>query len=245
MDVTNEKSVSEAIKHRRSVRVFKNEAIDEQKVKECIQLATLAPTSSNLQLWEFYHIVSPKIIQEIAKASFNQTEAKTAQQIVVVVARKDLWRKRMQSNITYLKNLFGNKSETEYSKREKFALNYYQKIIPTLYFDFLGIMGMIKFLAFQVIGIFKPIYRQARQSDMRIVAQKSAGLAAQNFMISMSAINYDTCPMEGFDSLRIKKILHLPTGSEINMILGCGIRDEQGVYGERFRVPFEEVYFKK
>ena len=245
MDVTNEKSVSEAIKHRRSVRVFKNEAIDEQKVKECIQLATLAPTSSNLQLWEFYHIISPEIIQEIAKASFNQTAAKTAQQIVVVVARKDLWRKRMQSNITYLKNLFGNKSETEYSKREKFALNYYQKIIPTLYFDFLGIMGMIKFLAFQVIGIFKPIYRQARQSDMRIVAQKSAGLAAQNFMISMSAINYDTCPMEGFDSLRIKKILHLPTGSEINMILGCGIRDEQGVYGERFRVPFEEVYFKK
>ena len=245
MDVTNEKSVSEAIKHRRSVRVFKNEAIDEQKVKECIQLATLAPTSSNLQLWEFYHIISPEIIQEIAKASFNQTAAKTAQQIVVVVARKDLWRKRMQSNITYLKNLFGNKSETEYSKREKFALNYYQKIIPTLYFDFLGIMGMIKFLAFQVIGIFKPIYRQARQSDMRIVAQKSAGLAAQNFMISMSAINYDTCPMEGFDSLRIKKILHLPTGSEINMILGCGIRDEQGVYGERFRVPFEEVYFRK
>jgi nitroreductase len=31
---------------------------------------------------------------------------------------------------------------------------------------------------------------------MRIVAQKSAALA-QNFMISMAAINYDTCPMEG------------------------------------------------
>jgi nitroreductase len=245
MDVSNEKSVSEAIQYRRSVRVFKTDPIDDQKVKECIQLATLAPTSSNMQLWEFYHVVSPEIIKQIAAASFNQNAAKTAQQIVVVVARKDLWRKRMQSNITYLKNLFGNNRETEYSKREKFALNYYQKIIPTLYFDFLGIMGMIKFLAFQVIGIFKPIYRQARQSDMRIVAQKSAGLAAQNFMISMAALNYDTCPMEGFDSLRIKKILHLPAGSEINMILGCGIRDEQGVYGERFRVPFEEVYFKK
>jgi hypothetical protein len=29
------------------------------------------------------------------------------------------------------------------------------------------------------------------------------------------------------------------------MILGCGIREEQGIYGERFRVPFDEVYFKK
>ena len=244
MVVTNEKSVSEAIKYRRSIRIFKKEAIDIEKVRECIQLATLAPTSSNMQLWEFYHVVSPQIIQEIAKASFDQNAAKTAQQLVVVVARKDLWRKRVESNIDYLKTQYGNKPAAEYSKREKFALNYYQKIIPTLYFDFLGIIGMLKFLIFQVIGLFKPIYRQARQSDMRIVAHKSAGLAAQNFMISMAAINYDTCPMEGFDSLRIKKILHLPASAEINMILGCGISDENGIYGERFRIPFKETYFK-
>ena len=244
MVVTNEKTVSEAIKYRRSVRVFKSEAIDTEKVKECIQLATLAPTSSNMQLWEFYHVVSPQIMQEIAKASFDQNAAKTAQQLVVVVARKDLWRKRVESNIDYLKTQYGNKPAAEYSKREKFALNYYQKIIPTLYFDFSGIIGMLKFLVFQVIGLFKPIYRQARQSDMRIVAHKSAGLAAQNFMISMAAINYDTCPMEGFDSLRIKKLLHLPASAEINMILGCGIRDENGIYGERFRIPFKETYFK-
>lgn len=245
MVVVNEKSVSEAIKYRRSIRVFKKEPIDEEKVKECIQLASLAPTSSNMQLWEFYHVVTPAIIQEIATASFDQNAAKTAQQILVVVVRKDLWRQRAQSNINYLKALYGHKPAADYSKREKFALNYYQKIIPTLYFDFFGIIGMIKFLIFQIIGLFKPIYRQTRQSDMRIVAHKSAGLAALNFMIRMAAIDYDTCPMEGFDSLRIKKILHLPASSEINMILGCGIRDEKGVYGERFRVPFEEVYFEK
>lgn len=244
MAVINEKSVSEAIHYRRSVRVFKNEAIDEQKVKECIQLAALAPTSSNMQLWEFYHIVSPETIQQIAAASFNQNAAKTAQQIVVVAARKDLWKKRVQSNIAHLKSQFGNKPESEYSKREKFALNYYQKIVPSLYIDFFGILGMIKYIAFQIIGIFRPIYRESRVSDMRIVAHKSAGLASENFMISMAAIGYDTCPMEGFDSLRIKKIIDLPMSSEINMIIGCGIREDNGVYGERFRVPFEEIYFK-
>jgi nitroreductase len=244
MAVINEKSVTEAIHYRRSVRVFKSETIDEQKVRECIQLAALAPTSSNMQLWEFYHIVSPETIQQIASASFNQNAAKTAQQIVVVVARKDLWKKRAQSNITYLKSKFGDKPESEYSKREKFAINYYQKIVPSLYIDFLGILGLLKYIAFQFIGIFRPIYRESRASDMRIVAHKSAGLAAENFMISMAAIGYDTCPMEGFDSLRIKRIINLPTSSEINMIVGCGIRDDNGIYGERFRVPFEEIYFK-
>lgn len=244
MDVTPEKSVSEAIHYRRSVRVFKNQPLDDSKVKECIHLASLAPTSSNMQLWEFYHVTSTGVLAQLSESCFNQSAAKTAQQMVVVVARKDLWKKRVQSNIDFLKSQYGDKPDAEYSKREKFALNYYQKIVPTLYFDFAGILGALKYVSFQAIGIFRPIYREARRSDMRIVAQKSAALAAENFMISMAAINYDTCPMEGFDSLRVKKILKLPTSSEINMIIACGVRDEGGIYGARFRVPFEKVYFK-
>jgi nitroreductase len=245
MVVTNEKKVSEAINYRRSVRVFKKEPIEDEKVRACIHLATLAANSSNMQLWEFYHVVSPDILQKLSAASFNQSAAKTAQQMVVVVARKDLWKKRAKANIDFLKSQYGNKPASEYSKREKFALNYYQKIVPSIYFDFLGILGIIKFLAFQMIGLFRPIYRQARRSDIRIVAHKSAGLAAQNFMISMAALKYDTCPMEGFDSLLVKKALDLPSSSEINMIIACGLREENGIYGERFRIPFEEVYFKK
>lgn len=237
-----ERTVSEAIHYRRSVRVFKPEAINTQKVKDCIALAALAPTSSNMQLWEFYHVVDPTVIETIATASFDQNAAKTANQLVIVVARKDLWKNRQQANVAFLKGQFGSKSTSEYSRREKFALNYYQKLIPTLYFDIFGILGMLKFFVFQIIGLFKPIYRQVRNSDMRIVAHKSAALAAENFMISMSAIGYDTCPMEGFDSLRVKKSIGLPSTSEITMIIGCGIRDTDGIYGERFRVSFNNVY---
>ena len=93
-----EKTVSEAIAYRRSCRVYLDEPLDTEKVKQCIANATLAPTSSNLQLWEFYHVISNQERQAIAKACFNQNAAKTAQQLVVVVARKDLWRKRCRSN---------------------------------------------------------------------------------------------------------------------------------------------------
>lgn len=86
------------------------------------------------------------------------------------------------------------------------------------------------------------MYREVRDKDMRIVAHKTTGLAAQNFMISMAAIGYDTCPMEGSDTWKVKRVLGLPFGAEINMIVSCGIRSEKGVYGERFRIPFEEVY---
>ncbi|WP_411893682.1 nitroreductase family protein [Winogradskyella sp. A2] len=240
-----EKTVTEAIAYRRSTRVYKDEAIDPEKVKHCLVNATLAPTSSNLQLWEFYHITNKETLKKLAEACFNQSAAKTAQQLVIVVTRKDLWRKRAKANIDFLNKVYNKDGLSERDlKRKKMATDYYKKLIPTIYTDFLGILGYIKFIIFQIVGLFKPIYRQTRLSDMRIVAHKSAGLAAQNFMTSMAAIGYDTCPMEGSDTLRVKKILNLPRGAEVNMVIGCGIRDDKGIYGPRFRIPFEDVYFK-
>ena len=238
-----EKTVSEAIAYRRSCRVYKDEPIDSVKVKHCLKNAVLAPTSSNLQLWEFYHVTTQDILNKLTKACFEQNAAKTAQQLVVVVARKDLWRKRCKANVEFINSVYDKPDMNErMAKRKKMALNYYEKLMPFTYFDFLGIFGMIKYLSLQFVGLFRPIYRQVRLSDMRIVAHKSAGLAAQNFMISMAAIGYDTCPMEGSDTLRVKRILKLPYNSEITMIIGCGIKDEKGIYGPRFRVPFKEVY---
>jgi nitroreductase len=98
------------------------------------------------------------------------------------------------------------------TEERKVCLNYYQKIVPTLYFDFFRYFGT-KIPRFQIIGLFKPIYRQARRSDMRIVAQKCC-ISCTKLMISMAAVNYDTCPMEGFDSLRVKKNIKLPAAAE-------------------------------
>ena len=242
----DKKTVADAIYHRRSVRVFDSEKkIDSSIVKKCIKLAALAPNSSNMQLWEFYHITSKETIRKIAPLCFNQNAAKTAQQLVVFVVRKDLWKKRAKANLEFIDQNFGaNNPSSKQSSREKVARKYYGKIIPFAYADFLGIFGFLKYLLILILGLFKPIYREVRNSDMRIVAHKTCGLAAQNFMLSMASNGYDTCPMEGSDTWRVKRVLGLPFSAEINMIVSCGIRKPEGVYGERFRIPFEEVYKK-
>ncbi|WP_245231735.1 MULTISPECIES: hypothetical protein [unclassified Neisseria] len=49
--------------------------------------------------------------------------------------------------------------------------------------------------------------------------------------------------MEGLNGRMAKRILKLPHGAEINMIAACGIRKPgRGIWGERFRLPFEEIY---
>jgi nitroreductase len=121
------------------------------------------------------------------------------------LARKDLWRKRAKANIQFLSKVYNKPDLSERElKRKKMVTDYYRKLIPTIYIDFLGILGYIKCGIFQIIGLFKPIYRQKRISDMRILARKSAGLAAQNFMTIIAAIGYDTYPMEGSDTLQKK-----------------------------------------
>ena len=238
------KEFDKIVRTRRSVRRYKKTEINDDDVKDSILHASLAPNSSNLQLWEFYHVTSEKLMNRISEACFNQPAARTANQFVVIVTRKDLWNKRRIFNINTIKNKTLNASDKSLKNRD-LALKYYKYLIPTIYKEFFGLLGYIRYINAMIIGLFRPIYRQVTNSDMRVVAHKSSALAAQNFMLSMTSKGYDTCPMEGFDSLRVKRILSLPYSSEINMVISCGIRDDDGVYGKQIRVPFDDIYFKR
>ena len=220
--------------------------MDEEKVKNCIRNATLAPNSSNMQLWEFYHVTDNKTLKKLSKACFDQNAAKTAVNMVVFVARRDKWRERAKYNLDFLEDMFDKqeKEGKDVERRRKVSRRYYKKLMPTIYTDFLGIVGYYKKILSFFIGLFRPIYREVLFSDSRVITHKSVALAAENFMLSMAEIGYDTCPMEGSDTSRVKKILKLPSKAEITMIIGCGIRAENGVYTERFRVPFDDVYKK-
>ena len=237
-----EKTVSEAIAYRRSVRRFDpNQQLKTTDVQNCIREATLAPTSSNLQLWEFYHITSPDTLKALSKACFGQSAASSALQLVIPIVRKDLWKKRAAANLDFLSGQF-DAQETRNAKQEQRTLKYYNKLVPTLHREFFGIFSFARKIVAFFIGLSRPMYREVSRSDLRVIGHKSTALAAENFMISMAAKGMDTCPMEGFDSKRVKKILGLPKSAEISMIIGCGYRDNNGIYGPRFRVPFEEVY---
>jgi len=236
-------TLEEIINYRRSVRHYKDLPIDSEKVKHCIELATLAPNSSNMQLWEFYHITNPEILKKLSIACLNQESATTAQQLVVFVTRQDLYRKRAKKMIELeTQNVLRNSPKEKHDKRIKSWNMYYGYVMPFLYIRFLGILGIVRKIIVNIIGIFRTITYQVSENDMRVVVHKTCALAAQTFMLAMASESYDTCPMEGLDSRKVKRILKLPYGAQINMVVSCGIRDEKGVWGDRMRIPFNEVY---
>jgi nitroreductase len=238
-------NLEEIINYRRSVRHYKDEPLNAEKVKHCIELATLAPNSSNMQLWEFYHVTDAATLKKLSVACLNQGAATTAQQMVVFVTRQDLYRKRAAKILDLeTQNILKNTPDVKQAKRIKTRKLYYGKVMPFLYMSFFGFLGIIRKIFVNIIGLFRPIVYQVSENDMRVVVHKTCALAAQTFMLAMANEKYDTCPMEGFDSKKVKGILKLPYGAEINMVVSCGIRDEHGVWGDRIRVPFDEVYRK-
>jgi nitroreductase len=238
-------NLEEILNFRRSVRNFSKENLPEvEKVKHCLELAALAPNSSNMQLWEFYHITDPEMLKKMGEACLSQSAATTAPQVVVFVTRQDLYRKRAKQVIELTRNnILRNSPAEKQQKRIKIQELYYGKVMPFLYSRFFGLLGIFRKLLTSGISLFRPMTTFVSESDVRVVAHKSCGLAAQTFMIAMAAEGYDTCPLEGFDGRRVKKMLHLPCGAEVNMVIPCGIRNgNEGIWGDRIRLPFEEVY---
>jgi len=225
----NKEEFVKVVNSRRSVRVFTDQKVKEEDMLSCLKLALLAPNSSNLQPWDFFWVRSKEKKSKLVNYCLNQPAARTAAELIVCVAKPMAWKKNKDKMLDLLKN--------KEKEAPKAVLNYYQKIVPLAYNQgFLGIRGFIKSIIIFFISFFKPIPREPVSfSDMKVWAQKTTALACQNLMLSFRAYGYDTCPMEGIDSHRIKKLLKLSQSDQICMVISVGKRAKNGVYGKRIR----------
>ena len=238
-------ALHDLLNYRRAVRYFDAEQpLNSDKVKHCLALATLAPTSSNMQLYECYHITDNTLLDQLATACLGQQAARTAQQMVVFVTRQDLYQQRANAVLEFeIDNIKRHSPPERWENRINGKKAYYAKLMPFVYRRFFGLLGLFRKAIAYTIRLHRPIKTDVSEADMRVTVHKSCALVAQTFMLAMAEQGYDTCPLEGLDSRRVKKILDLPSGAEINMIVSCGVRKAgRGIWGERYRVPFEQIY---
>ena len=126
---------------RRSVRVFDSTPIPENVIHTCLDLAMLAPNSSNLQPWEFYWVRDEKKKELLSTFCMSQPAAKTAKELLVFVARTRTWKFHSKLMLDILQ-----KSE----QPSPAAVYYYEKMIPKIYSQ--GLFGLYGLLKFFLIG---------------------------------------------------------------------------------------------
>ena len=76
----------DVIQERRSVRTFDSTVkISRQEMTEILELATLAPSSSNLQPWRFLIIDKPELKKKLLPIAFNQQQVVEASAVIAVL----------------------------------------------------------------------------------------------------------------------------------------------------------------
>jgi nitroreductase len=151
--------------------------------------------------------------------------------MIAVVARTKTWRKHCREILLqWPENIV-----------PKLVTKYYTKLAPVLYYQgFLSIFGYFKKVIGFIIGLKRPVPRwPSSNADMVTWAVKSCALAAENLMLAFRAYGYDTCPMEGFDSRRVKKLIKLPSDAIPVMIIAAGKRAVDGIYFPQLRFDKE------
>lgn len=79
----------ECIKSRRSVRKFKKKEIENEKLIKILEAAIHAPSSGNLQNWEFIIIKDEENKKRIAKAALNQNFISEASIVIIACSNDD------------------------------------------------------------------------------------------------------------------------------------------------------------
>lgn len=218
-----------AVESRRTVRDFLPDSVPQEVLDRAIDAARLAPSSSNLQPWEFVVIRTPESRRRANAICLDQQPATTAPLLLALVTHRDTWRR----NRDEILRTFASRGPLRKSQEA-----YYKRIIPVIYTTGpLGLLGPLKRGFSRLASLFRSTPNLMSRGDIRIMAHKSTALAAATFMLALRAEGFDSCPMEGFDPWRAKALLGLPRGAEVNMFLAVGKRSDKGVWWDRVLMP--------
>ena len=217
------------VEGRRTVRDFLQDPVPQDVLDRCLDAAFKAASSSNMQHWEYIIIRDPQVRAEANAICLSQKGPATAPLLIAIVAHTDTWLRTSQFMLDTLK---------ERGILRKSQEDYWGHHIRILYNSGpLGLLGLAKKAFSRVSSLFKPVHNFMSRSDIRVLAHKSTALSAATFMLALRAEGYDSCPMEGFDPWRAKRLLGLGKGAEVCMFLAVGKRGPKALWWERIIVP--------
>jgi nitroreductase len=227
--------ILDAILNRRAIKVFDPVEISPATREQILHAARLAPSSFNCQPYRFYWVESPELRKTAARLCMGQIPAATASALVVAVADIASWKATAHGEIAWMRTAgFSDEKIAEAEKRAKLGKWFFLQ-------GWFGIFGALKMLILRFVHLWMTAGRipVARQGMFKW-AGKSAALACANLMIAAEALGLNTCPMEGFDDVRLAKLLGLsPRKHEIVMVIAIGKKSAQHIDRPQWRRPLE------
>ena len=140
---------SKVVRTRRSVRAYEPEHIPDAVLDACLDLALLAPTSHNLESWQFIDVRDPAKLAKLRHYCLDQPPAQQAPTLLVAVARPDFWRLGRKLMLRHI-------ATADVSDE---LLQKYRVLIPLIFANGpLHVLAPLKELTVAAIGLFRPFW---------------------------------------------------------------------------------------
>jgi nitroreductase len=227
----------DAITQRRAIRAFDPVPIPPAVREQLLDAARLAPSSFNSQPYRFYWVESSAQREIAGRLCMGQKAAVTASALVVAVADLGSLKSTSQQQLKWMRaNDFPSDKLRDYARTAKIGRILFA---PGPF----GLFAAIKWLLFRLLHCWKiigmpPLFRKDRFKW----ATKNTALACENLMIAAEALDWNSCPMEGFDGRRLSKFLGLsPRVQEIVMVIAVGKKSSAHREQPQWRRPLEST----
>lgn len=215
-------SASEAILGRKSIRAFKDTAVDRAIVEDIILKSSRAPSGGNLQPWKVKVIsgqVRDKLVSTVAEKMASNPVGDGSEYNVYPPELKDPYRTRRRVVGNDLYSLIGIAKEDRMAKFEQVSKN----------FTFFG----------APVGLIFSIDRQMEQGQFA-----DLGMFMQNIMVLAREAGLHTCAQEAWAIWHqtIRDVVGIPQDELVFCGMCLGYADEEAVINELVseRAPFEE-----
>ena len=226
-------SFQRANRFRRAIRNFGTRLVSQEDMTSLFAEAVFAPSSGNLQPYELHWIREPILKAGVAAACNGQRAAATATELVVFVANPAIGRQTAQAQLAYMEaSPMPDKSKIYYRQQ----IRKFQKILG------LGSSALWSPLLF-LAALLRPglSLLPIGHIGSRHWAARNAVFAAQTLILGAAAKGIDSCPMEGFSASKLIKLLGLPRGSVIPIVVALGYRAEDARLEQQWRRPVNEA----
>lgn len=215
-------SASEAILGRKSIRAFKDTAVDRAVVEDIILKSSRAPSGGNLQPWKVKVIsgqVRDELVNTVAEKMASNPVGDGSEYNVYPPELKDPYRTRRRVVGNDLYSLIGIAKEDRMAKFEQVGKN----------FTFFG----------APVGLIFSIDRQMEQGQFA-----DLGMFMQNIMVLAREAGLHTCAQEAWAIWHqtIRDVVGIPQDELVFCGMCLGYADEEAVINELVseRAPFEE-----
>ncbi len=223
-------TIERLIRARRATRHFRPDPLPEGIIDRLLDAARWAPSGYNLQPTHFTVVTDPSIKPALRHACMDQAAIDQAPAVIVFTGDRHVASHHFEPSLQGDRQVGSMTDEYERLLR---------KYVPLAFQSGpLQLNWLWKATLIPIMRLFTPV-PQMPAVHRREWITRQVMLAAMNFMLAAEAAGLNTCPMEGFDEGRVRKVLNIPRSHVVVLVIPLGYTATPGQ--TKSRLPLEQL----